>query len=76
MKFLKNVIVKKDNIGKSLMSTVFTPKNPKLTLHKHLKEEIQPKIGKSGIDLDAYISQLPPMKYFVKKIQYIKPRNN
>jgi len=38
----------------------------KLTLHKYLKEEIQPIIDKQGVELDAYIISVTPFESFCK----------
>jgi len=39
----------------------------KLNLHKHLREEIQPKIGKADLDLDAYIISVTPYEIFCRR---------
>jgi len=46
----------------------------KLTLHKYLKEEIQPIIGKPDIELDAYIISVTPFDLFCKAASIHKNR--
>lgn len=46
----------------------------KLNLHKHLKEEIQPKIGKSDLELDAYIISVTPYETFCKAAKIHKTK--
>lgn len=43
-----------------------TLEHEKLKLHKHLKEEIEPKIGKPDLELDAYIISVTPYEMFCK----------
>jgi len=38
----------------------FTLDHPKLTLHEHLRTEVQQRITKPGVELDAYILSVTP----------------
>ena len=47
-------------------------RDKKLTLHKHLKAEVQPNITEPGVSLDAYILSVTPFNKFYEK-EKIKP---